>query len=243
MYIRSFVVCLALSLLGVHSLLANDEQPRVDIPSTASTSDVTSKYKQLTFGRSDYNYWSHFSLSTNFIDWALVIPNIGIDFDFGNPNRKSTSSLYFQLKGSPSSKDYLKKGLYDQTSYKFWNAHLEWRLHWSFHRHPELVKGRFYSGLYAEYMKYTLNTPLDIIDRDKLKDGWGGIAGISAGYDFPGFNYDNRHFFQYSILQSIFHDVGNIMMSLCIGVRVKVTFVADSININIYTTFFVCHCL
>lgn len=200
MYIRSFVVCLALSLLGVHSLLANDEQPRVvDIPSTASTSDVTSKYKQLTFGRSDNNYWSHFSLSTNFIDWALVIPNIGIDFDFGNPNRKSTSSLYFQLKGSPSSKDYLKKGLYDQTSYKFWNAHLEWRLHWSFHRHPELVKGRFYSGLYAEYMKYTMNTPLDIIDRDKLKDGWGGIAGISAGYDFPGFNYDNRHFFQFQI--------------------------------------------
>ena len=200
MYIRSFVACLAFLLLGVGSLFADDEQLQVaEIPASARTSDVTDKYKQLTFGRSDYNFWSHFSLSTNFVDWALVIPNIGLDIDFGNPNRKSTSSIYFQLKGSPSSKDYLKEKLYDQTSYKFWNAHVEWRWHWSFRRHPELVKGRFYSGLYTEYMKYTMNMPLDIIDSDKLKDGWAGIAGISAGYDFPGFNYDNRHFFQFQI--------------------------------------------
>ena len=200
MYIRFFVVCFALSLWGTSSLSAADELAQeVDIPTTARTSDVTDKYKQLTFGRSDYNFWSHFSVSTNLVDWALVIPNVGLDIDFGNPNRKSTSSIYLQLKGSPSSKDYLKERLYDETSYKFWNAHVEWRWHWSFRRHPELVKGRFYSGLYTEYMKYTMNTPLDIIDRDKLKDGWGGIAGISAGYDFPGFNYDNRHFFQFQI--------------------------------------------
>lgn len=214
MYIKSIVVCLALSLLGVQSLYATDEHPTLaDLPASEQTdgdykavkigsarkSDVTDNYKQLSFGRSDYNFWSHFSISTNLVDWALVIPNIGLDIDFGNPNRKSTSSIFLQFKGSPSSKDYLKEGLYDKTSYKFWNAHLEWRLHWSFMRHPELAKGRFYTGVYTEYMKYTLNTPLDIIDPDKLKDGWAGIAGISAGYDFPGFDYDNRHFFQFQI--------------------------------------------
>lgn len=213
MYIRSFVVCLTLSLLGFQSLLATDDpvltpKPQSDLVAddyrtvdfgSADISDVTTNYKQLSFGRSDYNFWSHFSITTNLVDWALVIPNLGVDIDFGNPNRKSTSSIYLQFKGSPSSKDYLKEGIYDQTSYKFWNAHLEWRLHWSFRRHPELAKGRFYSGLYTEYMKYTMNTPLDIIDRDKLKDGWAGIAGLSFGYDFPGFNYDNRHFFQFQV--------------------------------------------
>ena len=84
-----------------------------DIDSTSHKS-ITDKYKQLTFGRSDYNFWSHFSLSTNFVDWALVIPNIGLDIDFGNPNRKSTSSIYLQFKGSPSSKDYLKEKLKDK---------------------------------------------------------------------------------------------------------------------------------
>ena len=82
MYIRSFVVCLVLSLMGVGPLLADDEQLQVtEIPASARTSDVTDKYKQLTFGRSDYNFWSHFSVSTNFVDWALVIPNIGLDID------------------------------------------------------------------------------------------------------------------------------------------------------------------
>jgi len=214
MYIRSIVVCLTLSLVSIQSLLATDKLPLLAEMSSstqagddykqvnmgsAMTFDATDKYKQLNFGRQDYNFWSHFSLSTNLIDWALVIPNIGIDIDFGNPNRMSTSSIYLQFKASPSSKDYLKEGLYDQTSYKFWNAHVEWRKHWSFRRHPELAKGRFYSGLFAEYMQYTMNTPIDIIDRNKLKDGWAGIAGVSAGYDFPGFNYDNRHFFQFQI--------------------------------------------
>ena len=64
MYIRSFVACLAFLLLGVGSLFADDEQLQVaEIPASARTSDVTDKYKQLTFGRSDYNFWSHFSLS------------------------------------------------------------------------------------------------------------------------------------------------------------------------------------
>ena len=198
MNIRSAVACLVATVLGVQTLAAEDVQPAVADLSQATAGD-DSQYKQLSFGRSQQNFWSRVSISSNLIDWALVIPNLGVDIDFRNPNRKSTLSLYLQLKGSPSSKDYLKERLYDQTSYRFWNAHAEVRWHFSFRHHPELAKGRFYTGLFAEYMNYTMNTPLDIIDRDKLKDGWATIGGLSMGYDFPGFNYDNRHFFQFQI--------------------------------------------
>ena len=156
-------------------------------------------YKEIAFGRPRYNFLSHFSFSTNLFDWALVIPNVGVEVDLGNPDRMATSSLYFQFKGSPSSQDYLAKGLYDDYSYKFWNAHAEWRMHFTFHRHPSNYKSRFYAGVYGEYVDYTLHTPLDIRDRKALKDGWGAIGGLSFGYAFPGFSYGNRHFFEFEM--------------------------------------------
>lgn len=156
-------------------------------------------YKHISFGRSDYNFWSHFTLSTNLFDWALVMPNLGLEIDLGNPIRKYTPSLYLQYKHSPSSRDYLAEGLFDQYSYELWNAHAELRFHFSFHRHAELYKSRFYAGLFAEYTDFKLRTPLDLYDRDCLKVGDGMIFGLSAGYEFPGFSYDNRHFFEFQL--------------------------------------------
>jgi len=140
-----------------------------------------------------------FTLSTNLLDWALVIPNIGIEYDLGNPQRMATQSIYLQLKGSPTGQDYLKERLYNQDSYRFWDARFDWHFHFSFHRHPELYPGRFYAGLYAEYMDYTMRTPLDLRYRDALKDGDALIFGLTGGYDFPGFSYHNKHLFQFQV--------------------------------------------
>jgi len=156
-------------------------------------------YKPVTIAPPADDIWSRFTLGTNLIDWALVIPNISVEYDLGNPERQSTSSLYLQLKGSPSSQDYWSKGIYNEPSYQFYDARLDWHYHFTFHKHPELYRGRFYTGIYAEYMNYTLCTPLDLVDRDCLKRGWAGIAGITGGYDFPAFSYGNRHFFEFQV--------------------------------------------
>lgn len=138
-----------------------------------------------------------FTFSTNLIDWALVMPNLGVELDLGNPSRISTPSIALSLKASPASKDYLAEGLFNQDSYQLWSARLDYRYHFTFHRHPELYKSRFYAGLFAEYMDYTLHTPLDIHDRGALKDGKATIFGLTGGYDFPGFSYHNRQFVQF----------------------------------------------
>lgn len=156
-------------------------------------------YKPVSIASPADDVWSRVTLGTNLIDWALVIPNLSVEYDLGNPDRQYTPSIYFQLKGSPASRDYWAKGLYDQTSYQFIDARAEFRYHLSFHKHPELYRGRYYAGVYAEYMNYILNTPLDVVDSNCLKKGWAGIAGLSLGYDFPGFNYGNRHFFQFQV--------------------------------------------
>lgn len=140
-----------------------------------------------------------FTLSTNLLDWALVIPNIGVEYDLGNPQRMSTPSIFMQFKGSPAGRDYLKEGLYNQDSYRFWDARLDWRYHFTFHRHAELFTSRFYAGLFGEYMDYTMRTPLDMRHRDALKDGTALIFGLTGGYDFPGFSYHNKHFFQFQV--------------------------------------------
>ena len=63
---------------------------------------------------------------------------------------------------------------------------------------PEMIRGRHYIGIFAEYMNYTLNSKLDIIDRDKVKRGDAFIAGLSGGYEFPAF-YHNKHYWQFQV--------------------------------------------
>jgi len=65
-------------------------------------------------------------------------------------------------------------------------------------RRPEMIKGRSYIGLFAEYMDYTLNTKIDFIERNKVKSGYALIGGLSGGYEFPAF-YHNHHYWQFQI--------------------------------------------
>lgn len=65
-------------------------------------------------------------------------------------------------------------------------------------RRPEIIKGRSYIGLFAEYIDYTLNTKLDFIDRNKVKNGYALVGGISGGYEFPAF-YHNHHYWQFQV--------------------------------------------
>ncbi len=139
------------------------------------------------------------SLSTTLVDWALVIPNVALELDLGNPNRLNTPTLVLQVKGAPSSRDYLGETVFRQYSYRFWDGRVDFRYHFTFRRHAEYIKSRFYAGLFGEYMDYTLRTPIDIIDRDALKDGRATIFGLTGGYEFPGYSYHNKHFFQFQL--------------------------------------------
>lgn len=68
---------------------------------------------------------------------------------------------------------------------------------------PALFTGRYYIGAFAEYADYQLNTKFDLLDRGHLKDGQAIIAGLSGGYEFPAFSYNNRHFFQFQVGASL----------------------------------------
>ena len=62
---------------------------------------------------------------------------------------------------------------------------------------PAMFTGRYYVGAFAEYADYQFNTKFDLLKRGSLKDGKALVLGLSGGYDFPAFSYNNNHFFQF----------------------------------------------
>lgn len=70
-------------------------------------------------------------------------------------------------------------------------------------QHPEWVEGRGYAGFFAEYWNYTLNTKLDLLDHGKLKTGQAMVLGLSGGYDFPAYNWNQKHFVQLQVGASV----------------------------------------
>ena len=204
--------------------------------------EAQTKYKSISLERDTLNsFSSRLSISTNFIDWAMMTPNIGFDFDIGNQNMIGAQSIYFNFKYRPDG-DYNKKvgdgvTLNSANIFNYWSGRIEYRWHFRFNEHrgqrksltrpalwigekfsgkqksseamaramesssfqrPEMIKGRYYVGVFAEYMNYTLKSKLDIIERDKVKNGNAVIAGISAGYDFPAFSHRNN-FWQFQV--------------------------------------------
>ena len=94
-----------------------------------------------------------------------------------------------------------------------------------------------------ESLKRIIYEEIKAVEKDLTRHSIGHIVNVQEkaamliGNDGKSrYNGVELYFLALSIL---FHDVGNIMMSLCVGVGVKVTFVADTINIDKYTVVFV----
>lgn len=76
-------------------------------------------------------------------------------------------------------------------------------VHTTISQQPEMIQGRWYVGVFGEFADYTQHTKFDLFDREKIKDGYAAIVGISAGYTFPAFNYWGRRFLQWEIGTSL----------------------------------------
>ncbi|MBQ0057157.1 MAG: hypothetical protein KBT20_05825 [Bacteroidales bacterium] len=63
-------------------------------------------------------------------------------------------------------------------------------------RRTEMFPGRYYIGAYGEYMNVTINNKMIL---KGFKNGNVFSAGITGGYDFPGFNYNHKRFLQWSL--------------------------------------------
>lgn len=200
------------------------------------------KYKSISLKKDTLgSFSSRISVSSNFIDWAILTPNIGFDIDLGNQNLIGAQSLYFNFKLRPDFK--LDKNIADginlgtNNPFNFWSGRIEYRWHYRWNEHraqrrglvrpalwvenilmgnqrsleataramessalkrPEIIKGRSYIGVFAEYMDYTLKSQFDIVDRNYIKDGYALIAGLTGGYEFPAF-YHNNHYWQFHV--------------------------------------------
>lgn len=73
-------------------------------------------------------------------------------------------------------------------------------------RRTEMFPGRWYAGIYGDIFGYSMNTKTDFLffgfNKDlkgNLKKGYATGAGLSAGYEFPGFNYNHKYFMQWSV--------------------------------------------
>lgn len=212
------------------------------IVTSALLVEAQTLYKPISLEKDSLgSFSSRLSISTNFVDWALMTPNIGFDFDIGNQDMIGAQSIYLNFKYRPDG-DYSTKVsdgvvLNNPNIFNYFSGRIEYRWHFRFNEHkgqrrgltrpalwiqelfmgkqrsseamaramesssfkrPEMIKGRHYVGVFAEYMNYTLNSKLDIMDRDKVKYGNAIMGGISAGYEFPAF-YHNRHYWQFHL--------------------------------------------
>lgn len=68
-------------------------------------------------------------------------------------------------------------------------------------RKSEMYPGRYYIGVYGEYMNFAFNSHM--IFKGSFRTGNAFSAGISGGYDFPGFNYNHKRFLQWSLGGSV----------------------------------------
>lgn len=193
----------------------------------ASSWASNNRYKTLSLGRDTVKWSGRLSWQTNLVDWALSTPNLGLEIDLGDPQRIGTPSLLLQFKYRP-----------DQVYMNYWSGRMEWRWHFRHSelpetrkgwmrlmpdseskqsriiesyrkRHPELIPGRFYLGAYGDFGSYEGPLSVGLHNHDHNKSGWAAGLGVSAGYEFPGFSYGNRHFLQFQTGLSIGASLSN----------------------------------
>ena len=197
---------------------------------SAISADAQTRYKAISLEKDTLgSVSSRLSFSTNFIDWALFAPNIGVDIDLGNQNLIGGQSLFLNFK-------YIAKDNYAWIRNNNWAGRVEYRWHYRWNEHPSQRRGLTRPALWLENVvmgqqrlleatarameSSALHRPEMIKGRSYVGlfgeywnfDGWSG--GLTAGYEFPAF-YHNRHFWQ-------FHVGGNV------GIKAKKNNIFDT---------------
>ena len=69
---------------------------------SAINMEAQTKYKAISLEKDSLgSISSRLSISTNFVDWALFTPNIGLDIDLGNQNLIGGQSVFLNFKYIP----------------------------------------------------------------------------------------------------------------------------------------------
>lgn len=174
--------------------------------------EAQTKYKAISLEKDSLgSISSRLSISTNFVDWALFTPNIGLDIDLGNQNLIGGQSLFLNFK-------YITKDKYAWISNNNWSGRLEYRWHYRWNEHRSQRRGLTRPALWIENKimgkQRSLEATARAMESSALRrpemikgrsyvglfgeywdyDGFAG--GISGGYEFPAF-YNNGHYWQF----------------------------------------------
>ena len=91
---------------------------------SAISADAQTRYKAISLEKDTLgSVSSRLSFSTNFIDWALFAPNIGVDIDLGNQKLIGGQSLFLNFK-------YIAKDNYAWIRNNNWAGRVEYRWHY-----------------------------------------------------------------------------------------------------------------
>lgn len=127
------------------------------------------------------------SLRTNMIDWTLLLPNIGMEFDVLSTNWNRWA-VGVSARGNWQSNHTFSKGMV----YNLREAKLEVRNYWRFRdkpgsplRYPLYV---WYRGVYASFSNYSL-----LLFGNKGKQGDAFSVGVTFGFVKPLYEFKNRN--------------------------------------------------
>lgn len=138
-------------------------------------------YRDVRIGRVDHHPMAGLTWWTDIGDWMLAVPNVGIAYDLGNPDRIDTRTLVIGLRADAEAQQRLWRGQQEEGSdLRHWAAQVQYRWHVSPDRHPERRSGRFFIGPFAQA---------------GYRHGLWGI-GAAAGYDRAMIDYGSRHFLE-----------------------------------------------
>lgn len=121
----------------------------------ATLLNAQTKYNEIYLDRDSLgSLSSRLSISTNFVDWALFAPNIGIDIDLGNQNLIGGQSIFLNFKVRPDSKydSNVSNALYVEPNrpFKFWSGRVEYRWHYRWSEHRSQRRGLTRPALWLE---------------------------------------------------------------------------------------------
>lgn len=161
------------------------------------------------------------SVSTNLIDWVMVIPNVGVDIPLTNPSYINAASLYVEGRvGLDANTVYLPDLTHKLLSGKIeyrrhfrfgenmdacsWltratNTIAEWITSESYWKNRKLNKvddrGRSYIGFFSQYADYSFYFPFSQHSQGVV--GSAAVVGVSLGYQRPLYNFSNRYFLEW----------------------------------------------
>lgn len=143
------------------------------------------------------SFAERWSIKTNMIDWTLLLPNIGVEYDLRNVNW-SRWSVGLSVKGNWQSNHTFSRG----TVYNLFDIKFQVRNYWrtkSKEVNNQIVEPRrplyvWYRGLYASYSSYSL-----LLFGNKGKQGDAISVGVTYGFVKPLYEFRNRNTLDFEV--------------------------------------------